>query len=496
MGIVQRQGIKYSIVNYIGLAIGVLSIIYVYPKAQAEYGLVCFLRDTCQILYPFISLGVYTIIIRFFPVFENKEQRNNGYLALILSWSFIGFLSCSILIAVFWDYIYAYYASKDALQAKFLIFIVPLLLLFTLGNVLYQYSICFKRIVIPSLINDFLIRIVIPILIIGFLYGFFDSSNIAWGLIIHGILILLLFYWYLKYIGEFSLVPNWDFISRPLRKDMIKFASLGIVGGVGFQLVNNLGGWMVATLLGSVSIGRYSIVSFLTNFLDVPTRGIVSVTAPMVAKYLHEDNFVELNSLYKKASINLLIPGLLLFGSFWISIDDLFRIMPNGDQIAQGKFIALYLGLAKMVDMATGLNNHIIYYSKHYSLVLLSLMVLALANIGFNLVLIPSFGITGAAIATFISNCLYNSFSYILLWRKFNLQPFNRNTLILSIIAIIVYLVVNFIPKQGNPYLSIIIHSGIFFTLFLYLVLTFKISKDLNDFILKLKSNFRSTLGF
>ena len=39
MGVIQRQSFKYSIINFIGVGIGILSVLFIYPKALEVVGL-------------------------------------------------------------------------------------------------------------------------------------------------------------------------------------------------------------------------------------------------------------------------------------------------------------------------------------------------------------------------------------------------------------------------------------------------------------------------
>ena len=57
MGVIQRQSLKYSIVNFVGLGIGTLSTLLVYPLVLEENGLMRFLLDSGMILLPILALG-------------------------------------------------------------------------------------------------------------------------------------------------------------------------------------------------------------------------------------------------------------------------------------------------------------------------------------------------------------------------------------------------------------------------------------------------------
>jgi O-antigen/teichoic acid export membrane protein len=179
-------------------------------------------------------------------------------------------------------------------------------------------------------------------------------------------------------------------------------------------------------------------------------------------------------------SINLLVAGLLLFGAAWVSVDELFKIIPNGTAVAAGKYVLLFVGLSRLVEMGTGLNNYMVYYSRYYLWSLISLGVLGLANLALNILLIPRFGMNGAAIATLLSVTCYNAVSVGLVWLKFRLFPFSGNTLKAIALAIGVYGLVCLIPGTGMALVDIVLHSGAYVLVLGLLILKFEISPDLN----------------
>ena len=86
MGVIKKEGIKQSVVTYIGVLIGVANTMYFYPKffAEEELGLFRFLLDTATLLFPLICLGVHNLSVRMFPTFKNPENGHNGLLNLLL----------------------------------------------------------------------------------------------------------------------------------------------------------------------------------------------------------------------------------------------------------------------------------------------------------------------------------------------------------------------------------------------------------------------------
>ncbi|MEO6760287.1 MAG: polysaccharide biosynthesis C-terminal domain-containing protein, partial [Saprospiraceae bacterium] len=210
-----------------------------------------------------------------------------------------------------------------------------------------------------------------------------------------------------------------------------------------------------------------------------------------VARYIADDNVKELEDLYKRVSINLLVVGLLLFGALWVSIDSLYTVLPNGAKVAAGHDALFFLGLAKLADMCTGVNNYMIYYSRYYRYSLLSLIVLAVINISLCFWLIPLIGLTGAALATFFSVVCYNAVSVGMVWRMFRLQPFTAQTLWALGMALLAFGVAWWLPHTGNGWVDICLRSGLYILLFGSLVLWQRLSPDMNGMVEKLVKRVR-----
>ena len=477
---------KYSIVNLVGLMIGAGSTLFVYPHALEAYGLVQVLISVGMIGLPLLTFGANTVAIRFFPRFRNKETGHNGFVVVLLMLCLLGFLLSGVLLFFFWDEILHFMerqakGGKDLLPTYFWISL-PLAFFYSIGVVLSIYSSNFKRIVVPTLLLDFSQKIIVPALLIAVWQQWITLPTALWGLLGHSMLVAVSLAIYLSWLREWHWKPQFSFLTPVLRRDIFQFILFGAIGGFALQLTSKLDIFMVGSMQPLKDAGIYSIAAYIAAAIDIPTKGLYAASASSVAQYLAKDNHVELENLYKKVSINLLVAGVLLFGAAWISIDDLFRIIPNGGEVAAGKFVLLYIGCSRLIEMGTGLNNYMMYYSKYYLYALISLSVLAGVNIALNLWLIPKMGIDGAAIATLISVSAYNFISVLLVWFKFRLQPFSLRTVYTLLAGALAFILVYFIPKTGLPLLDIVIHSGLYVVIFGSMAYYFRFSPDLNDF--------------
>ena len=90
MGLIQRQSIKYSAVSVAGILIGAISTIFIYKLDEAFYGTIQFVQSTANLLFPVLSLGSASLIIRFFPDFKDPQKQHNGFLGFVFLLAFGG----------------------------------------------------------------------------------------------------------------------------------------------------------------------------------------------------------------------------------------------------------------------------------------------------------------------------------------------------------------------------------------------------------------------
>ncbi|MBK7936036.1 MAG: polysaccharide biosynthesis C-terminal domain-containing protein [Lewinellaceae bacterium] len=466
MGVIRRQSLKHSAVNMVGLIIGGVSTLFIYPRSLETNGLIVVLLQVGMIGLPLLTSGGTTVALRFFPRFQDKSKGHNGFLPLLLMMCLVGCLFTGLLAWAFWQPVSEFLVHRSkgdpAILQRYLWVAAPLACFYCVGVVLSVYSYHFKRIVVPSLLIDFSQKIIQPTLVIAVWQEWIPLGAAVWGMVIHSFLVMVGMAAYLRWLGEWHWTSFRRFLTPELKGELIRFIGFGALGGFAQQMASKIDIFMVGSLNTLESATIYSIAAYIAAAIDIPTKSLYAASASSVAKYLADDNRKEMENLYKKVSINLLVAGLLLFGAVWLSADSLFNIVPNGHLVASGKYVLLFIGISKIVEMATGLNNYMVYYSRYYLWSLISLGMLAIANVACNIWLIPRIGMNGAAISTLLSVTCYNAVNVGLVWLKFGLLPFSRNTFLAVLLALAVFFVVQFIPLTGINLLDIALRSGLY----------------------------------
>lgn len=485
MGVVQRQGIKQSIVTYVGVAIGMVNVLLIYPAflKDTEIGIISYIRETAAMLSLFVFLGSADLIVRFFPQFRSEKNGNNGFLFLLVGILTVGCCLFTVATLLFREQIFRFFGEKEEplLYLQFAHLILPFTVLIAYGNLFLQFASNFHRIVVPAIFNELLPKIGVPLLVIAYHLGYLPFSAILYGsLVIYGLL-LVAQAGYVRHLGQLHLRPNFGFVKRKLAKEMASFSLYGFLGSLGSRFSSEfLNFFMLGTVSTLANTGIYTIAYSIANVVDVPRKAISKIVSPLLAEKFKAEKTAEVAEIYQKSSINQLIAGLWVFLAVWISIDQVFQVMPNGSVFAAGKYAVLLLGLARIVDMMTGVNSEIISFSKLYRFNFYLILLMAVVHISSSLFFIKSHGVLGVGMATLITMSVYNTAKFGVLWWKMGMQPFTKNTLLALGAAFVAFAAVNWLPGLGLPLLDMAIRSGGFSALFLGAVLLLKLSPDLD----------------
>lgn len=496
MGVIQRQGLKHTIVSYAGVVIGLLSVLFIYPQETELYGLFGLLYGSSMLCVSFFLFGFSIHAVKFFPEFENKKNGHNGFLGFLITGGLLGFLCFLLFLPVIryflLDILFAKNESKPLFEAYFYC-IIPLVFLLIFNNILLKYISNFHRIVVPTIFDQLLIKISLPILILLFIGGYLTTDLFIKGIIVNYILVFIGLFFYTRYLGELYLKTDFKFIKKPLAKEIKQYSIYGLLNSLGSQVAFRIDTLMVAGMIDIASGGIYAIVNVISDVITKPSKSIISIASPIISKSWKENDMAEIKMIYKKSSIILLIIGWYTFLGIWGSVDDLFNIMPKPEEIRPGKYVIFFLGLAKIIDLATSVNTDIINYSPKFRFNFYSLLILAFLNVILNLIFIPMYGLTGSAFATFCSITIFNLAKLIFIWYQFKMQPFSYATLKILTIAAISWGTIYLVQLDFQPIINILIRSILLTIIYGGMALFFNISPDVNGMV---KTGLNKLKGF
>ena len=483
MGIIRRQGFRKSLVQYLGVLIGAFSTLFIFPQAVEQIGLLRFLIATATLILPFVNLGTNTAILRFFPEFRAPEKGHRGFFVLLLLAIATGFSLLCLLAWLCAPFIRALYSDRSALLQESLVYVLPLSLLIALTYSLTIYISNFLRVVVPTILHELSLKIALPVFILLYLYDVLDNQGLIWALLATytAIVLSLLLYLYRLDPSSFS-KPDWSFLTSERLRRMADYSLFGFLGSVGSLLAFQIDTFMVGSLSGLYSTGVYTIALFIAGTIDIPLRSLQSIASPIVSDAWQRSDTEKIHSLYKKTSLILLLAGTAMLSLIWLNLDDLANLLPKGEVFRQGKYVILLLGLARLTDLATSINNPIINFSKHYRFNLYAVFFLGLSNILLNLWLIPKYQIVGAALASALALFAFNLLKAVFIYLRFRMQPFGWASAKILLASLLGWLAASSLPLPEHPLAAILLRSLYFTAAFALVIrkLAWQLWKDRN----------------
>ena len=422
MSVVARQGVKYSIIGYLGFLLGTFSAIFIFPYDMEFYGKLRYILPTAEIIVPIIVFGLSFSNVKFFAK-VNADGKHHNMLSLSLLAVIINFL---IVVGGFFLIAYWFPDFKKLEIWKMKNLILPLALVLALSSVFNKFLTNYKRVVVPNIFENFVPKLAnLGAFCLFFFMGFAEKS--AYGFFFMMFVISL--FGYGLYTNRLEKV-KFDFDLGYFKKDnfyreILTYSLFGFLGNIGNYIAIKIDSYMIGEFISFEENGIYNNIYSIISLIVVPQMGLFNLSAPIINKVLANGDYNELDRFHKKTSLSLFFLGLVLFCCIAVGFPYLADFMKNGEDLRSSEPIVWVLGFAMLFDLATGFNGHIISLSRYYKFNIVVMLILAVLTITTNMLFLKhtDLGILGIAIAYAISLSLFNIIKIIFNYIKFNVFP-------------------------------------------------------------------------
>jgi|688.fasta_scaffold02542_6 O-antigen/teichoic acid export membrane protein len=491
MGILKRQSLKSSVVNYIGAFLGVVFFNFIFPHLiSAEYlGLIGLIQYLTLILACLPTLGLTHILIRFFSTWK----ENHKHLA-----SFNGFSIITILIAtfvllisllVFKSPIVHFYQTRSSLFLPYYYIIFPILICQVFLQYLEGFSMIKHRITAPTFVREILLRVLLIVVVYLFAYEFISEANFVNSIgITYLVAFLVLAFYAIKILRLSVRSPKLYLKQNPLLKSELAYGASMFLIVIFLVVQNMIDGIMIPSYLGLAELAIYLRPLVVAQMILIPYRAIAGISIPLMRESFANQDIVKVRELNKSISINLFIIGTFLFTIIMVNGVNFFKLLPL--EYSKGIYVLYIVAFARLIDMSFGLNTEIIYTSNHYKPMIWFAGIACLLNIVLNAMLIPRFGAIGSAISLAAVVVIFNLMKSIFIYKSLQMHSFSFNQLKLLTIALITIATLYFIPyisfinnhMFANALANIAFKTFIACLLFIFPLYHLQISRDFNEF--------------
>lgn len=487
---IRKQALRHSIVNYVGVVVSFLSTLFIYNLDIELYGLVQFLTNTAFFFIPLMSLGVIGLILKFHPRYGIGFPEKSFLKTILLLYAFSS-ATFILFYCLFEDDFLALmqYIKLDrkGVLATYLPYVIILAIILGINRILTLHSSSLRKIVIPEVLNNLGYKLFLPIVILCGYMGWISSLQIPWILVSFFFVLGLGLFLYVRSLEGFNgRLWKWKDLDNDAQKEVRSFTLFSALNSIGGSFAFRVDMIMLSAMLGFASNGVYALLLFLSNVIDIPKKSLSKIITPILSTAAEENDVQEIEKIYQKTSITLLVPSVFITLLIWSLLPELDKIVSGNPIFYENRYLFILLAVGRLVNMLFSTNTEIIRFSPYFRYNLPFVIVLASVNVVLNYYLIDRFEILGAAMATFLAFLSYNMLKTGFLYLKMDILPFHKNTGLLLVFTLIATLCLWMIPSSWSFWLATPLKTITVLVTFALPVYYFRVSPDLNELALTL----------
>lgn len=380
-----------------------------------DYGVFAYARAWVMVLGPFATLGLSYATYRFLPryIAVNNSAAANGYVLAAL----LAALSVSLLIIAIYatlsgaglrllpaDYMPMVTLMFWAIPAASLV----LVLRFVAQN-LGQVGLSF----LPATLLPILQCVLLGVLILStgltlsaavliFLVANYVAVMVAAGFVHRA--------WRRKvgYVRPYFRLGSWLTVSLSLT-----VSSIAMVVNQQADLI------IVGSLLGAAEAGLYSIAMSLSLLISMVCLSVSATFVPEISRAVGAGDWPLVQQIVRRSSPFFSLPAFAGVLLFVVVGQDLLGVF--GDYYREAFLVLSILSISELLIAASEPSGHLLNISGRQKENTFILIAGALLNIVLNFILVPLWGIEGAAIATLLSTLMWTTWRIILVKRYFDI---------------------------------------------------------------------------
>ncbi len=429
-----KDSFLYSINNVFSLGISIVLVpIYTRIFSPADYGIIDIIAIITTLVNLTIALEISQGLARFYP--EAKDQEARSRLASTSLFFTIAAYSIFLIIVLFFSAPLSEWAFGES--GKQLLFIIAMSSIFLNGILYYlqnllRWQLKSKLFTLVSLSTSFTAITLKLILVIVFDLGL---MGVFIGILVGNIVGVALSLYYTK--SSFQIL----FDQKQL-KIMLTYSLPLVLSSVGVYFSFYIDRIAIKELLSLHEVGLYGIGYKVASLITILLVGCQGALTPLIYSYYQEKETPQ-----KVANIFryfILIAAAAFLGISLMSGEIVYFFTTEAYYASQ--FVIPFLVPAKLLFGMYIFAPGLAIAKKTGTVTIINLAVAAL-NITLNFLLIPIWGIIGAALATLFSS-LVSFVSYLNLGQKFYAIPFEWKRIVMAILfvtaLIIIVALINF----------------------------------------------------
>ncbi len=385
----------------------------------SQFGVYIYTLTWINTLLLLTTLGLDGSLVRYIPAY--RTQREWGLLRGVLRWSLTAVFFASLFVGAVIFLVTWLLENKIStdLQVTFWVGIalLPLLSL----TIVRQAALRGFKHAARSEIPDTIFRSLIILFLVGIFYYIIQQPISAWHAMMFNLVGAVIAFiiggiWLMRVLPIDMANNKEQFAHREWLRVSIPMMLISAMN----LILEKADVLMLGILINTEQAGIYAISARVSELALFGLSAVNAIAAPMISEYFNKDAKQELQRTVKLAARGItaftvvVIVFVLIFGKFILGL--------FGDEFISGYVPLLILLTGNAVIALGGTVGFVMTMTGYQNQAATIVAVCAVFNLILNSLLIPSFGLNGAAIATVTTSIMMISSMLIYVWRKLSIN--------------------------------------------------------------------------
>ena len=184
--------------------------------------------------------------------------------------------------------------------------------------------------------------------------------------------------------------------------------------------------WIDSLAIGyfgnETDVGIYTVLAKISNFISIILISVDSIAAPKFAELFYKGEIQQLKNSVRKSTNLIFIASFPMFLIIAVFREQILGLI--GEEYVVGASALLFLLIGQLVNALSGCAGSLLMVTGHQRTNQYIIFSALITQIILNCVLVPLYGIKGAAISSMISTSLWNLLGVYYVNKKLNIFTF------------------------------------------------------------------------
>jgi len=409
--------IKGSLIIFIFKILGAISLFFTYILIPRYYGVEAFgifnlMFGLLMIGSMIARIGLDTYVLKVIPSLNGDREEIALFLRRVFKILVISSFLMGLLILFFISPIDTY-LFKSFEAKSYLMGLALVLLPYTFFNVMPEIFRGFEEIRRYSFFRNFLQNFTLVALLgIGIFFSLsYTPLDILYTMVVIVFLLITVSITIFLKKEKINLLRSGEYNGDILKKSYPMFLAASVM-----FVMEYIDSFMIAYYLDEYQVGIYSAcinISMIITFIPIAIGGYIS---PKVARYYSKNNKKEIKNIFYNSLKIIFLVTIPIFLFIYFFSETLLGLFGTAFTVATTTL--LLTNIAFLSEALCGPVGFVMDMTDNQHTFMRILIISLLINITFNAILIPIYGINGAAIAIMLSMFFWTMGSFVFLKRK------------------------------------------------------------------------------